>query len=146
MDIKDAVKHNYLLRDLSVEGLNSVAAISSVVNFDGGDVIIREFDRNNDLFIVLEGSARVNSFSGEKLAELGPGGIVGEISLIDEKPRSATVVSVGKTKAVRIPSAELRGLIEAKPEIAAVLFRNLALVLCTRIRAANIQLDGATSK
>lgn len=146
METKDAIRHNYLLRDLSEEGLNSIAVLSSIVDFSGGDVIIRQFDKKNDLFIILEGSARINTFSGDMLAELGPGSVVGEISLVDEKPRSATVVSVGSTKAAKISSEALRGLLSARPDIAATIYKNISLVLCARIRNANMQLDGAIAK
>lgn len=146
METKDAIKHNYLLRDLSDEALNSIAALSEITEFAGGDVIIREFDKNNDLFIFLEGSARINTFSGEKLAELGPGSIVGEISLVDEKPRSATVISVGGTKAAKISSSSLRELLSARPDIAATIYKNISLVLCSRLRNANMQLDGALGR
>lgn len=146
MDLKEAVKHNYLLRDLPGDGLDAVVSLATFSEFSGGDVIIREFDKNTDLFILLEGNARINTFGGEKLAEIGPGGIVGEISLIDEQPRSATVVSMGATKAARISSEKLRDLLRQRHDIASALYRNLALVLCTRIRTANLQLDGLMAR
>ncbi len=141
VDIAAAIRHNYLLHGLEAEQIDRIAALGHVQEFSGGDTILRQFAKDSDMMILLDGKARVNTFSGELIAEAGPGSVIGEISLIDDKPRSATVVAVGHCVAACIPSADLHKLMDDAPEIAKVLLLNIGKILCARLRAANVQLD-----
>ena len=99
-----------------------------------------------DQAVVLEGMVRINSFSGERIAEGGSGCILGEISLLDDKPRSATVVSVGKSQVAVISSSSFWKLMDDDPAAAKTVLSNLGRVLCMRLRGANIQLDTLVGK
>jgi CRP-like cAMP-binding protein len=83
----------------------------------------------------------VKGFSGETLGECGPGSIVGEMALVDDQPRSANVVSVGKSKIASIPGDKLWVLLDGDPTLARTLLHNLCRVLSMRLRTANIHLD-----
>lgn len=146
VDLTESLQNNYLMRGLNKEEIEKVAGIATVKTFEGGDTLVRQFDKQSDLMIVLEGLIRINTFSGEKIAEGGPGCIVGEISLLDDKPRSATVTSVGKTQVAVIPSAALWRLLDSDPIMAKTMLLNLGQVLCMRIRGANLQLDTVVGK
>lgn len=141
MTVIDAIGTS-LGRGLTPEHMRAVAELANVKEFMGGDTIVRQFDRNSDLAVVLEGTARVTTFNGDPIAELGPGSIVGEVSLIDEQPRSATVRAVGTTKVAIIPCGELRNLMTNEPEIDRVLLRNIATILCGKLRLASLHMDG----
>ncbi len=143
MMIKDAIRFNYLFRGLDEQQIDQVSAMGEVEKFHGGDVMIRQFDRSNDLLILVEGSAIIRAFSGETLAEVGIGSVLGEVSLIDEQPRSATVVSAGESTAIVLRGSKLQEAMKRDPVLRAVLVTNLARLLCHRLRAANIQLDTA---
>lgn len=143
MTIQEAIRFNYLFRGLSPEQLEKVAGAAVEANFAGGDVMIRQFDRSSDLMIILNGAAQIKAFSGESMAEVGVGSVVGEVSLIDEQPRSATVISVGDTRVVLLKGAKLQALMDADPILKATLVGNLARLLCQRLRTSNIQLDAA---
>jgi len=78
------------------------------------------------------------SFAGDSIARLGPGSVVGEIALIDDAPRSATVVSVGTSKSIAIPASEFRGLMAGDADLKATIMENLARILCARLRASNV--------
>ena len=145
MIVLDALRGNYLFRGLTDAQLDSVIKLAEDRPFEGGDVIIRQFDKNRDLMIVLDGNARIKTYSGETLAEVGEGGVLGEISLLDEQPRSATVVSVEKTLVAVIPAKKLHALMDRDCTLKAQLLYNIGRVLCNRLRAANVQLDGALS-
>ncbi len=146
MNIADALRENYLFRDLSESQQDNVIQIAETRTFDGGDVMVRQFDKDCDLFIVLAGGARIKSFSGETLAEVGPGSVVGEVSLVDDQPRSATVVAVGPTSVAILPSGPLNELMSRDAQLKAQFVANIARVLCQRLRLANIQLDAALAK
>ncbi len=143
VDLKEALKHNYLFRGLSDSQLEQMFALAKERAFTGGDVIMRQFDKNNDLMIVLSGTARIKTFSGETLAEVGSGSVIGEISLIDDQPRSATVVSVGPSSLAVIGAGPLAELLEQDVALKSQFLLNIGKLLCQRLRTANIQLDAA---
>jgi CRP-like cAMP-binding protein len=140
-DLTDALKRTYLMSGLTDEQVKQIETISNMHNFEGGDTIIRQFSKDSDLIIVIEGQVRINTFSGEKIAEAGPGSVIGEMSLIDDKPRSATVVSMGRARVAVIPSVKLWELMREDAHLARLILLNISRILSTRLRAANIQLD-----
>lgn len=146
LEVVEVLKKNYLFQGLSEGQLDSVVGLAAVKEFNGGDTIVRQFDRNSDLMLILSGLACIKTFSDETLAEIGEGSIIGEVSLIDDQPRSANVVSVGGTSVAVIPSARLRELMDQDASTKAALMANIAKLLAQRLRTANIQLDSALAK
>ncbi len=96
--------------------------------------------------IVIAGGARGNTFSGDKIIEIGPGSLIGEIAFLDDQPRSATVTSVNGTTVAFISGDKLRTLMDAKPHIELVILRNMSRTLCSKIRMSNLQLEGLLNK
>jgi len=146
LDLATAIKHNYLLHGLTKDQIETVASIAYVKEFNGGDTMLRQFAKDSDVMILLEGKARINTFSGDLIAEAGPGSVIGEVSLIDDKPRSATVVAMAGCKVARIPGEALHKLMVDSPEVARVLLLNVGRILCSRLRAANMQRDMVVGK
>ena len=146
IDIHEALRDNYLMQGLSERQISDIATIASVKTFNGGDTIVRQFAKDNDLLIVTHGKARINSFSGDVIAEATAGSVIGEMSLIDDKPRSATVLSVGETSAVSISNSDLWRLMDSEPAIAKVILLNVAKILTARLRAANVALDSVVDR
>jgi len=92
------------------------------VRFAEGEVILREGDEGDSLFIVEHGQVRVmlsrqNGLS-EQVAQLGPGDFFGEMSLLTGSPRSATVIAVRQTDCLTIHKPDLHALLESRPAIA----------------------------
>lgn len=146
VDVVEAIRFNYLFRGLAKEQIDRIADIVEQRRFDGGETIVRQFDRDTDMMIVVTGGAKIKSFSGESLAEVGPGSVIGEVSLIDDQPRSATVVAVGTTILAVIPGKKLAELVNEDVSLKAQLVLNISKVLCQRLRTANVQLDAALAK
>lgn len=143
MELPQALKDSYLFRGLDDSHIEAILALAKTKTFMGGDTIVRQFGRDSDLMIVLKGSALIKTFSGEPIAEVGPGGVLGEVSLIDDEPRSATVSSKGETLVAIIPSDALRNMMRHDVQMRCVMLEALSKVLCQRLRSANVQLDGA---
>ena len=146
MDVTEAIRFNYLFRGLSTEQIDRIADTVEQRRHDGGETIVRQFDRDTDMMIVVSGGAKIKSFSGDTLAEVGPGSVIGEVSLIDDQPRSATVVAVGTTLVAVIPGKKLADLVNEDLALKAQLVLNISKVLCQRLRTANVQLDAALAK
>lgn len=142
MELPQALRDNYLFRGLSDSHIDSVLQLAEVRSFLGGDTILRQFGKDHDLMIVLRGTVQIKTFSGDAIAEVGPGSVLGEVSLIDDEPRSATVVSKGESQVAVIPANALREMMRHDMGMRCVMLENLSRVLCQRIRSANMQLDG----
>jgi CRP-like cAMP-binding protein len=87
--------------------------------------------------LIIEGSATVSK-DGRELRTLGPGDYFGEISMIDGRPRSATVTALEPLKAMAIPHREFEAVIDEDPDFA----RRLLKTLCARLREAEARASG----
>ncbi len=105
-----------------------------LVKLRAGQMIIGHQDQTSDVFIVLEGTLRVElvSLGGREviLADIGPGELFGEYSAVDEQPRSANVSAIGACVLACIPGHLFRSAALASPETA----EWLARLLVQRIR------------
>ena len=105
-----------------------------LVKLRAGQMIIGHQDHTSDVFIVLEGTLRVElvSLGGREviLADLGPGELFGEYSAIDEQPRSASVSATGGCALACVPGHAFRAAALASPDTA----EWLARLLVQRIR------------
>lgn len=142
MDVQRALADSYLFSDLSYGQIEALTSGAQVKEYAGGEPVVRQFDKGHDLMLVLEGSVLVKSFRDEVLAELGQGSILGEISLIDDAPRSATVVAKGRARVASLPADQVRQALEDDVVLKATVLERLAKVLCQRLRASNIALEG----
>jgi CRP/FNR family cyclic AMP-dependent transcriptional regulator len=88
-----------LFQGMTDAALEAVAALASEVEFSDGQTVTREGEEGDSFFVLLDGQLRV-SRNGGSIGELGPGDFLGEISLIDGRPRTATTVAAGRVKAL----------------------------------------------
>ena len=96
-----------------------------VEEYEDGDVVIQEGNKDKDFFKLIRGKVAVLR-SGKKIAEITePGEYFGEMAAILEEPRSASIISVGRCTIKRYPGNKLAELIEKYPEVSKYLFRTL---------------------
>ncbi|MDX2193460.1 MAG: peptidase domain-containing ABC transporter [Gemmatimonadales bacterium] len=110
-----------LLRFLSEEGRDAVVAAFEPVTYRFGQVLVREGDAADALYVIAQGRARVVK-AGEGGAEvplnrLGPGDLFGEAALLGGGTRSATVRASGDVQAWRLDAAAFAALVAARPEL-----------------------------
>ena len=106
-----------LFTGLSKGQLGQLASIADEIDLPEGRVIIREGERGREFLIVLEGEAEVRR-KGRKLATRRAGDFVGEIALVSDIPRVATVTAISPLRALVITDREFRALLERTPTIA----------------------------
>ena len=118
------------------EDLVEIAAITTEVAAEESEEVFREGDRGDALYLVVEGSVRVER-GDRTLAVLGVRDVFGEMSLLDADPRSATAVAASSLTLLRIGRDEFTAVLRERPEVAAGVLR----VLSRRLRAANLSAD-----
>ena len=107
------------------DSLPSYLVNPDVEEYEDGDVVIQEGNKDRDFFKLIRGKVAVLR-SGKKIAEITePGEYFGEMAAILEEPRSASIVSVGRCTIKRYPGDKLGELIEKYPEVSRHLFRTL---------------------
>ncbi len=112
--------------------LTTIAQLGAVTQIDAGTTITKEGAHGAELVIVLDGEARC-LVDGKEVTRFGAGDFFGEISLLDNGPRSATVIADTAIEALVLESREFRRLVEASPEIA----WKMLVALAGRLRGAD---------
>lgn len=93
--------------------------------FPEGAVITSEGEPGVGFFVIAEGSASV-TVGGDARASMGPGDYFGEMALIDEGPRSATVVAATDLRCLALTPWEFRSFVEDHPPVAWAMLQTLA--------------------
>ncbi len=102
-------------------------------NYEDGDMIIREGNKDIDFFKLIHGSLTVIK-GGKKIAELTePGEYFGEMSAISGEPRTASVISQGRSTVKRYPGDKLEEVIKKYPDVSEHLFKTMV----TRMQKSN---------
>jgi CRP/FNR family cyclic AMP-dependent transcriptional regulator len=105
-----------MFADLSKKQLNRLAAESEELVFHPGQVVVKEGDPGETLFVVLSGQAKVQR-GKRKVGEILPGDFFGELSAIDGDKRTASVVADTPLRVVRLFRHTLTSLIEDEPQV-----------------------------
>jgi CRP-like cAMP-binding protein len=132
----DMLAHIPLFCELSPKELRKLAGAAVQRTYPAGTVIVRQGEPGVGLYVLIRGRARVQQHAGEEsprqLALLGSNEIFGELALLDNAPRSASVVAEEDTSALVIPIFDFRALLHDDPAIAI----KLLSVLARRVRTA----------
>jgi CRP/FNR family transcriptional regulator, cyclic AMP receptor protein len=125
-------------------GLTSVALAEIAIaveeaSFQKGDIIVREGEPGNRMFIIGSGAVEVVKYLGEPhetvLAVLRLRDFLGEMSIIDCVPRSASIRAFEDTSLFALKGIELYRLFQKHPDQYAILILNIARDLSRRLRA-----------
>lgn len=114
-----------LFADLDRKELDSLASTFKERTFKVGETVASEGSGGVGFFIIDEGQAKVTR-DGEEQATLGPGQYFGEIALIDEGARTATITAETDMRCYGLTSWEFRPLVENNSQIAWKLLQALA--------------------
>ncbi len=148
LSLKTAILKKLPLFDqLTDHDLSIFASVLKEVDAPSGEVIIEQDDiKNLDAYIIVEGGAKIYRINedGEiiNLAILGPGQIVGEMTLLDDSPRSAYVETIQDSKLLVLSREQLLKVLQDHPKAAVGLLKTLA----SRLRITNERLEDLVSK
>lgn len=136
-DLPELLSTVPLFADLPKQHLRRVAAACSRAEYSPGFVILQEGEGGaSQMLIIVDGTARIVR-KGKRVATVGPGDFVGEMSLIDGYPRSASVVAETAVEALTLSSAAFKRLVAEVPAFAWRLLQTQT----QRIRAFDTRLE-----
>ena len=136
---------------LSDQELSKFAALGSIQTFPKGSLIIEENTEGHELFVVLEGQVGIEVDRPQevdatfRLRLLGRSACVGEIALLDESFRTASVRSNSQVSVLAIPHSSVLDLCRAEPSLGLTFMSNLGQILAVRLKEANYQLRNLLS-
>jgi CRP/FNR family transcriptional regulator, cyclic AMP receptor protein len=112
----EALSRVPMFSDFSKRHLHRLAADTDELIFEPGQIIVREGDPGEALFVVLEGQGKVVR-GKRKVGEVVPGDFFGELSAIDGQARTASVVAVTPMRLLRLFRRTLTSLLEDEPQV-----------------------------
>lgn len=126
-----------LFRYFTPEERERVEALGRVVDIDEGGFLIREKERDSTLFTVEEGRLEIvvyNERDAKMIATVGPGDVLGEVSFIDDSPRSVSVRAAEQTRVLAWEREVLSRELAAEPELLAKFSIAMCELLVERLR------------
>ena len=144
MKLPDEVANSLLFTGVDGTAMEIAAQALRPLSFRAGQRIFEAGDDGHALYIIQRGKVKIShcNLDGKEkiLAYLAPGKIFGEMSLVEEKPRSATAMAVKNTVLYALYAEEYWSLIGRYPRIA----HNLARILAQRLREMNHEVEVLT--
>lgn len=114
-----------LFRRCDQKHLQAIAGVVDEVEIAAGSVLFKEGQSARAAYVIVEGEVEVE-IGGEVVAKVGAGETVGEMSLIDHAPRSATVTATAPVKAYAIHASNFVPLLEDNPSVAIAIMQDLS--------------------
>ncbi|MBN1378869.1 MAG: Crp/Fnr family transcriptional regulator [Gammaproteobacteria bacterium] len=137
----DRLKSIPLFADLNDSDRELLAGTQVARKFQKNVIVLHEGDQSNALYIVESGQVKVSKINEEGkevvLCILGEGDHFGEMSLIDDEPRSASIITKTVCEFSVIRKQEFEQVLNANPELALAMMRSL----CQRLRAADRSIE-----
>lgn len=135
--IKEFLQNSFSLEGLSGDLAIELARLARPMKLGSGAILFEAGDPGNGCYAVTDGSLKVSILSVEGdeqlLAVLGPGHLVGELALLDGRPRSATVTALKASEVSFIDKAAFESFADANPAV----YRHMLSIVGQRLRQAN---------
>jgi CRP-like cAMP-binding protein len=128
----DALAHVPLFSRCSRGELAKIAQLADEVDLRAGKILMKEGERGREFFVLLSGTADVRS-NTRLLPSLGPGDFFGEIALVTDHPRTATVTTTSPVRALVITDRAFKGLLKDSPQIQSKVLEAVATRLAATI-------------
>jgi len=122
---REMLKGLPLFAAMRPKDLDAVERLADTVDIPAGRTLMRQGEHGNEMYVIASGSVRIER-NGREIATLGPGNAVGEMSLLSEGPRLATVTTLEPTTVFAIGHREFHTLIADSSELRQCIFNNLA--------------------
>lgn len=144
VDVKTLLQGVEMFEGLSKDELDSVAALCQERSYRADAIIAKQGNPSDELYIIQEGFVEIGiegaaGAARRAIVHLGSGQTVGEMSFVDQGPRSATVRAISDpTTVIVIAQKDFEALCSEEAHIGYVVIRNIAADLSFRLRQRNL--------
>lgn len=121
----DLLRNVPLFSGCSKKELEQISRVADELDFKAGKTLIKEGAPGREFFVLVDGTAEVLR-KGEKIDVAGPGDFFGEMALLTDQPRNATIVTTSNVDALIITARNFHSLVETNPLIALKVMRAVA--------------------
>ncbi len=137
----DILSKSFMFRNLSIRDLKKIISISKTKRIAVDEVVFLKNDSSDQMYIILSGRLKITTFSEENkeisLGTLGASEIFGEMSMLDGRGRSASVIAIAPSELLVIERKDFFPFLERHPKVAV----SLLVVMGLRLRITNNQLE-----
>lgn len=144
LDVQATLRSLAFTEDLEPAYLDRLAEIATVLHWAAGQTVFREGDRDEALYLVIEGAVAIDIFVPRRgrvrILTIGPGEVFGWSSVHYQKPKTAGATAIEPVRGLAFDAARLRELSESDPRFGYWLARRLLQVVSERLKATRIQL------
>jgi CRP-like cAMP-binding protein len=134
-----------LFRSVDPSRLRLIAMVAELRRFEDGEDIIVQGGEPDAVFVVLEGRSQVlleAEGTVRELEEIGQHGVIGEMGVLNDQPRSATVRAIGSVRTLRIARDDMLDLLRNYPDLSLEMLRLLA----NRLRSSGLRLAQSAAR
>jgi CRP-like cAMP-binding protein len=132
-DVVAELRRTALFADADAPRLHPLARVAFLRRFAAGQVLFTEGEPSDHLYVIRSGRVRilVQSRHGDEmtLSILGPGDTIGELSMIDGQPRSASAEAISAAELVTLPAGDVRAALRADPVLTLAAAAGLAAMV-----------------
>jgi CRP-like cAMP-binding protein len=114
-----------LFSALGQRDLEQVAQLADEIDLPAGKVLMREGDRGAEMFVIVSGEAKIER-DGREIDRSGPGTVLGEMALLSETPRTATVTLTEPSRLLVLAHREFHSLLADVPAVRTCVMDELA--------------------
>jgi CRP-like cAMP-binding protein len=140
----DTLREIRFLHNIGPMHLEQIAKISRIKDLKNGEVVFRQGDPAQFVYLVVSGSVSLEICAAgagcKQILTLAPGELLGWSSVLEQLSYTARARAVGDTKLVEVNIAQLLALCDSDPQFGYALMRQVALALAKRLSATRMQL------
>jgi CRP-like cAMP-binding protein len=129
-DILQKIRETNFFKELSDDASSAVAAKASMRRFKPGEAMMRKGDPADSFFVVLEGHLKIvtTDAKGDEIIinKVGPGESIGELALVDERPRSAGVIALDEVEALELTKEAFFDLLHDRLDVSLGILRGFS--------------------
>jgi CRP-like cAMP-binding protein len=141
-DLARAVPNIDLFSNLNDEQIPNLAQVCNLRKFNAGEHIFQQNEMAESAYIILDGSVQIQSHEGQLIGVVKEGECLGEIALLTGRKHALDAIAKTKVSSAEIPHYALQTLVNRRPDIGTIIYRNLAVGLGEKLKRADESISG----
>ncbi|HIE27493.1 TPA: cyclic nucleotide-binding domain-containing protein [Candidatus Poribacteria bacterium] len=144
-DMASALANVPIFSELNKREIQKIVRIAHKRKYKEGEEIVQKGQPSAGMYVIMRGEVKVTRRSDEgieiRLATMSEGDFFGDVGLLDNAPRTATITAITPSQVIGLFRPELLQLIERDPKLASKILFKLAQIVAVRLRVTNEKLE-----